>query len=251
MSRKQLVPLDMNNNKIINLDTPTSGTDAANKDYVDSHSSSGGNVPFVSATAPASPTDGMLWWDTDEVDNSPATFSNAITVNGIQASATPQADKLYPLDSTGHYNPLRNKAVVCSLGLSSQLIPNGTVTAINFSSPLIDPYTMYSGTNPSRITIPTGFSGAWQVNGHVHYGSGIWLIRVYIYINGVQYFSQLLERASGSVMSVPISIVLPLNAGDYVELYTDHGSANPEYIYGEGGGGGARTRFEAIWLGAI
>lgn len=156
-----------------------------------------------------------------------------------------------PLDGAGYYNPSRNKAVVCSLGLSSQLISDSTVTVINFSSPLIDPYSMYSGTNPSRITIPTGFSGAWQVNGHVHYGSGIWFIRVYIYINGVQYFTQLLERAVGAVMSVPISIVLPLSAGDYVELYTDHGSAAPEYIYGEGGGGGARTRFETIWLGAI
>lgn len=48
MSRKQLVPLDMNNNKIINLDTPTSGTDAANKDYVDSHS--GGVTSFNGMT---------------------------------------------------------------------------------------------------------------------------------------------------------------------------------------------------------
>ena len=36
MARKQLVPLDMDNSKIINLATPTVGTDAATKDYVDS-----------------------------------------------------------------------------------------------------------------------------------------------------------------------------------------------------------------------
>ena len=38
MARKQLVPLDMNTNKVTNLGTPTSGTDAATKDYVDANS---------------------------------------------------------------------------------------------------------------------------------------------------------------------------------------------------------------------
>ena len=41
MARKQLVPLDMNNSKIINLATPTVGTDAATKAYVDSSGGSG------------------------------------------------------------------------------------------------------------------------------------------------------------------------------------------------------------------
>lgn len=44
MARKQLVPLDMNTNKVTNLGTPTSGTDAATKDYVDANS---GGSPSV------------------------------------------------------------------------------------------------------------------------------------------------------------------------------------------------------------
>lgn len=41
MARKQLVPLDMDNSKIINLATPTVGTDAATKDYVDANAGAG------------------------------------------------------------------------------------------------------------------------------------------------------------------------------------------------------------------
>ena len=41
MSRKQLTPVDMGGNKVISLATPTVGTDAANKDYVDSKAGGG------------------------------------------------------------------------------------------------------------------------------------------------------------------------------------------------------------------
>lgn len=50
------------------------------------------NVPFVGTTAPPDPTDGMLWWDTDDVtDGSVASLDGVVlaTVVSVGTSAVP------------------------------------------------------------------------------------------------------------------------------------------------------------------
>ena len=74
MARKSLTPQDLNNNKIVNLADPTADQDAATKKYVDDNIGGGSSadVPYVDDTAPTSPEDGMLWWDTDDTSGEAA-----------------------------------------------------------------------------------------------------------------------------------------------------------------------------------
>lgn len=333
MAKKQLVPIDMDGKKIINLADPTADQDAATKAYVDTNA--GSDVPYVGTTAPSSPEDGMLWWDPDDntsptamtgnslvmkevptgtingtndtfytldsylpgtlivyingenatgdvteinpstgqffmdqtnyaVPNvgddffvmyqhaSNATGANAETVNGIRASGTPQPDKLVPLDATGHFSPLVKKAAAVSLGLTgSPTIANGSPSVVSWTQAIFDPLDMWDNAQPTRITIPTGYSGIWQITGWIHFDGATGFIRSWIYKNGSEYTYELKERSGGNLSPVRVSILMQLNEGDYVELYGDHGAAGPLSIFQENSGGAARSRFEAVWQGAV
>ena len=66
---KLLRQTDAGGAKIVNLATPTVGSDAATKDYVDS----AGNV-FVQNAAPSSPPSAYLWVQTGLGDGTDFTF---------------------------------------------------------------------------------------------------------------------------------------------------------------------------------
>jgi hypothetical protein len=58
----------------------------------------GGVVPYVSASPPADPTDGMLWWDTDDTSGPAPTEWSALitqTIADANTTQTPSADAVY------------------------------------------------------------------------------------------------------------------------------------------------------------
>jgi hypothetical protein len=113
--------------------------------------------------------------------------------------------------------------VGCSLTKSAtQSIANDTETAVTFDTEAWDTDAFHStATNTSRITIPTGKGGKYQVSGNVGITSG----------SGGTY---LLLKKNGSVLSYPVVVngtgngfdtnftfytLLALSAGDYIEMF--------------------------------
>jgi hypothetical protein len=105
---------------------------------------------------------------------------------------------------------------------ASQSLPNSTETVINFDSEAWDTNSFHdNSTNNTRITIPTGKGGKYQVSGNVGIASG----------TGGSY---LLLKKNGSVLSYPVVVngngggfstgftfytLLNLTAGDYIEMF--------------------------------
>lgn len=86
-------------------------------------------------------------------------------------------------------------------------------------------------TNPSRITIPSGFGGIYNIQGCVH-GSANWTVAstITVYKNGSAISGDYIGSASSFFLPItPLSLPLQLNAGDYVELFVSN-SGNAQTI---------------------
>jgi len=117
------------------------------------------------------------------------------------------------------------------------------LTAITWDSENFDTDAFHdNATNNSRITIPAGKGGYYQVNARAGCGpnGGRW--EVYIYKNGSQYQA---TRLLNSEQPAPqISVVMSLTAGDYIEVYGYPESSTPTIYKGKYGD------FSVAYLGA-
>lgn len=78
-----------------------------------------------------------------------------------------------------------------------------------------------TGTNPGRITIPTGLGGYYHIDGGIQWVSNAtgWR-QLYIYLNGATILKLVqLPTISGDDMRMEISRDYPLAQGDYIELH--------------------------------
>ena len=77
-------------------------------------------------------------------------------------------------------------------------------------------------TNNSRINIPAGFTGLWQVDAHLEGASTSAMLGIVVYVNGFEVRPTRMNFPSTAAnFAYPVvSAVLPLNAGDYVEIFS-------------------------------
>lgn len=103
---------------------------------------------------------------------------------------------------------------------TTQSIPNSTYTAISFDGELFDTHGFHDGTNPTRLTIPTGLAGYYLIEALcVFNGGGGGSARIStVALNGTDFF---LQAGSGTTSSthVPQATVYYLDEGDYIELW--------------------------------
>ena len=137
----------------------------------------------------------------------------------------------------------------CSLSNtgSQGSVATSTWTAITWSTEDFDTDAFHStATNTSRITIPSGKAGKYQINGAVQYNDNTTGYRVLaIYVNGVKKW-EVWCPADANYPHNTISQILNLAENDYVELFVWQNSGNTLTIYANNGGG----IFSAGLLGA-
>jgi len=134
-------------------------------------------------------------------------------------------------ESTGLNWQLAQKFRGCWLGKSAnQSIANNTETAITWDQETYDTDGFHStSTNTSRITIPAGFAGYYQLSGFIVMGGATAGSRTSCYVkkNGSTYLtnSEVPSAANGSTCY--LTQILYLTAGDYIEVtfYQSTGSA--------------------------
>jgi hypothetical protein len=126
-------------------------------------------------------------------------------------------------------------------------ISNNTATALTFDTETYDTDGYHStSSNTSRITIPAGKGGYFQVGGHFEMNANTSGFRILsIYKNGSVY-KTVLTTPSGLEPSMMITCPILLAAGDYVELFYTQTSGSTQAIYINGGYGA----FYANYLGA-
>lgn len=103
---------------------------------------------------------------------------------------------------------------------TTQSIANNTNTAVTFNTESSDPLGLHStGTNPTRVTIPTGETGYYLLTGWLDFAANATGQRgIQLYLNAGLLLQQRLDAAAAGDTYLTIAFVYALAAGDYVEL---------------------------------
>jgi len=115
-------------------------------------------------------------------------------------------------------------AVGCYIykGGSNQAVSNATVTNVTFEAEQFDTNSFHDNvTNNTRITIPSGYAGKYQINGYLLYqGNATGDRDFYIYVNNTDYYGYNIAKANATAINLQNSIILNLAVGDYLEIKT-------------------------------
>lgn len=105
-----------------------------------------------------------------------------------------------------------------------------------------------TSSNTSRITIPSGKGGKYQINAQIEFddNSSTGSRRIIIYKNGVstKFKTEAATTSATGRPQVGISLIMNLTATDYIEVYAFSSVATNAYHYAE------RAFFQATYLGA-
>ena len=103
---------------------------------------------------------------------------------------------------------------------TNQSIANNTETAITWDQETFDTDAFHStSVNTSRITIPTGFTGYYQLSGFVVWGGNATGRRgAYVKKNGSTYLTDSEVAPSGNSCTNFLTQTISLAAGDYLEI---------------------------------
>lgn len=105
---------------------------------------------------------------------------------------------------------------------TTQSINDSTFTALTFNSEDFDVASMHdTASNTSRLTVPTGGDGVYLVIGHASFAGNATGARVaQLYKNGATALKRttMNNAGAGTTVLVPVSEILVLVAGDYIEL---------------------------------
>ena len=134
---------------------------------------------------------------------------------------------------------------------SAQTIATNALTALTWESENWDTSSFHStSTNTSRMTIPAGLGGLYQVNVFVSFaaGSATGTRDVYLGTNGAYYGAGRIAGNASHELIVSFSTVMQLNAGDYMEVFVYQNSGANTTIPVTGGG--YSNGFSIAYIGA-
>jgi hypothetical protein len=114
---------------------------------------------------------------------------------------------------------------------ATQSIPNITFTALTFAQENFDTDGYHStSTNTSRMTIPAGKGGYYQVNGSVRWDNNTSQDRsLYIYKNGAEYVRTILEP-NAIYPTQSVTAIISVAATDYLELFVYQASGGSRTV---------------------
>ena len=137
--------------------------------------------------------------------------------------------------------------VGCRLTGSDQSIPNNTQTAILWSTETFDTDGFHStSSNTSRITIPSGKAGYYQFHFCAEYLASAAGNRYFEFRKNNTAFNVVSYVATGTTTSAPMTDIVNLAVGDYVEVFELQTSGGALTLYNSSPYGW----FEATYLGA-
>jgi hypothetical protein len=103
----------------------------------------------------------------------------------------------------------------------TQSIANSTNVALTWNSEYFDTDGFHdTSSNTSRITIPTGKGGKYLLTGATHYSTGSTGYRAIKFKKNGGDFFDINYGAAGAYTGLPITAIVELSVGDYVELIT-------------------------------
>jgi hypothetical protein len=103
----------------------------------------------------------------------------------------------------------------------TQTLAAATPTKIQFNAKSFDPAAMFDEVTNYRLTVPAGYAGKWLISAALRFlppagNSGLYAA---IYVNGIGRAYVYNFQTTASAMSVMVTDILNLAAGDYVEIY--------------------------------
>jgi hypothetical protein len=142
--------------------------------------------------------------------------------------------------------------VGCILNRSTDpaAVANNTWTAVELNNELVDTNGFHdNSTNPSRITIPTGYGGKYAIIANAYWGTWPAGNRgSRIYKNGSLFIDYGNNNASGTdYSSIFWNSIVSLSAGDYIEFYVFQTSGGNASYFAKGAEG---ANWSVQYLGA-
>jgi hypothetical protein len=116
-------------------------------------------------------------------------------------------------------------ASATNAGGTTLSVANNTYVAVTFATENFDTNTYHStSSNTSRMTIPSGKGGYYQVNGSIRWNNNTSGERdLYIYKNGVEYARGIIKANDQYPTSI-VTAIISVVATDYLELFVYHNS---------------------------
>lgn len=144
---------------------------------------------------------------------------------------------LVTVNSSGTVTPVSSGAaafVGCSVSGTSTATNNSSVALAFASADTYDTDSIHDpASNNTRLTVPTGKTGKWRLEGYVAFGTGTSDRRIGWSVNGGSVTNMVRVTGSdgGSGQRYPFSTTLSLTAADYVEIvvFTDTSATQNPY----------------------
>jgi hypothetical protein len=118
---------------------------------------------------------------------------------------------------------------------SGQSIPNTATTKVQLNSKVIDTASAFDNSTNYRFTVPTGQDGTYNVSWQIG-ADDFTAVRFisFLYKNGSTFSESENFNSSNSFMHTGASLIIDLNAGDYLELYVYHNAGSTKNIRSSG-----------------
>jgi len=137
---------------------------------------------------------------------------------------------------------------------NDQTVANSTDVIIAFNSENFDTNAFHdTATNNSRMTIPTGYAGKYQVFANLAYSGNTSSNRVVqILKNGSVVAESYSGTSTSNAFTCSINLIMDLAVADYIQVRTNQGSGSSLTVYGSASlsPNQAATTFNLTYLGA-
>ena len=137
---------------------------------------------------------------------------------------------------------------------NDQNVANSTNVIIGFNNENFDSNGFHdNSTNNSRMTIPSGYAGKYQVYANLSYEGNTSSNRVVdILKNGSIVATTYSGQSTTNAFTCQINLAMDLAVGDYIQVQTSQGSGSTRVVYGSSSlsPNQAATAFQLTYLGA-
>ena len=146
--------------------------------------------------------------------------NSSITLNGSAVS----------LGGSATVGGTNTPAFTAILDADQTMSPN-TTTKLTFTTELLDTDDAFAD---SKFTVPSGKNGNYLFNAKFRASNFSQTINIYIYKNGselnVAFRGNVLSSGTVPYGAVYLTAIVPLVAGDYIEIYGDHNSGSTQSL---------------------